>query len=59
MGGRVLPYDVLVAAELPGLVGGLAAVDVPGFLQLHHGSPDGVLALQADLGETSESVVPD
>ena len=58
MGSGILPDDVLVAAELPGPVGGLAAVDVPGFLQLHHGGQDGVLALQTDAGETSEGIVP-
>ena len=58
MRGRVLPDNVLIAAELAGFVGGLAAVDVPGFLQFHHGGPDGVLALQADPGKTGEGVVP-
>ena len=58
MRGRVLPDDVLIAAELASFVGGLAAVDVSGFLQLHHGGPDGVLALQADPGKTGEGVVP-
>ena len=57
MRGRVLSDNILIAAELASFVGGLAAVDVPGFLQLHYGGPDGVLALQADLRQTSEGII--
>ena len=58
MRSGVLPDDVLVAAEFPGLIGGLVAVDVPSFLQLHYGGTDGVLALQADPGEAGQGIIP-
>ena len=58
MRSGVLPNDILVGTELPGFVGSLAAVDVPGFFQLHHSSPDGVLALQADPGEAGQGIIP-
>ena len=58
MRSGVLPDDVFVAAEFPGLVGGLAALDIPGFLQFHHGGPDGVFTLQADSGEASQGIIP-
>ena len=34
------------------------AGDIPGFLQLHHGGPDSVLALQADAGEAGQGIIP-
>jgi len=40
--------DVLVAAELAAFVRGLAALDVPGPLQLIDGGTNGVLALPVD-----------
>ena len=58
MRGRVLPDNVLVGAEFARLVGGLAALDIPSFLQFHHGGPDGVLALQADPGEAGQGIIP-
>jgi hypothetical protein len=58
MRGGILPDDVLVAAELAILAGGLMPLDVPGFLQFHHGGTDSVLALQADPGEAREGIIP-
>ena len=55
---RQLPDDVLIGAELPVTVRGLAALDISGPFQLHHGCPDGVLSLQADAGQAGEGVVP-
>ena len=43
MGHRILPDDVLVECEFAFLVGGLPALNIPGFLQLHHSGPDGIL----------------
>ena len=58
MRSGVLPDDVLIGTEFPSLVGSLAALDVPGFLQFHHSGPNGILALSIDPSQPRQGVIP-
>lgn len=50
--------DILVAAEPASGIGGLAALDIPGLLQLVDGGTDGVPALPVDCTEPGQGIVP-
>lgn len=50
--------DILVGAEFPAGIGGLAALDIPGFLQLIDSGADGILALTVDMRKTGQGIIP-